>query len=171
MATTAAGTPYVEASDLVAGYPAVSLSLANHIDGLDGGKVLQVVRATDVTDRSTASTSFVDATGMTVTITPTSATSSILLFSSFRGATNTNGYFRCQITTSDNVAVSGAEDQTGGFSSSANKDFPFVLMGYASPATTSAVTYKVRFKIASGTVGIMRNASITGQLFAIEVAA
>jgi len=136
-----------------------------------GGKVLQVVRATDSTDRSTASTSYVDATGMTVTITPTSATSSILLFSSFLGATNTNGYFRCQITTSSNVAVSGAEDQSGGFSSSANKDFPFVLIGYASPATTSAVTYKVRFKIESGTVGIMRNANITGQVFAIEVAA
>ena len=32
MATTAKGTPYVEASDLVAGYPAVSLDLAEHID-------------------------------------------------------------------------------------------------------------------------------------------
>jgi len=38
MATTAAGTPYVEASDLVAGYPAVSLALANHIDTLGGLK-------------------------------------------------------------------------------------------------------------------------------------
>lgn len=32
MATTAKGTPYVESSDLVSGYPTVSLNLANHID-------------------------------------------------------------------------------------------------------------------------------------------
>jgi hypothetical protein len=32
MATTADGTPYVESSDLVANYPAVSLALANQID-------------------------------------------------------------------------------------------------------------------------------------------
>jgi hypothetical protein len=32
MATTAGGTPYVESSDLVANYPAISLDLAEHID-------------------------------------------------------------------------------------------------------------------------------------------
>ena len=36
MATTAAGTPYVESSDLVANYPGVSLALANHIDTVGG---------------------------------------------------------------------------------------------------------------------------------------
>ncbi len=42
-----------------------------------GGKILQVVRATDSTSRSTTSTSFVDVTGMTVTITPQDQTVSL----------------------------------------------------------------------------------------------
>ena len=32
MATTSAGNPYVESSDLVANYPATSLALANRLD-------------------------------------------------------------------------------------------------------------------------------------------
>jgi len=77
MATTAAGTPYVESSDLVANYPGVSLALANHIDA-STGKVLQVVQGTNSTSVSTTSTSFVT-TNLTATITPTRTNSRILV--------------------------------------------------------------------------------------------
>lgn len=46
MATTAGGTPYVESSDLVANYPAVSLALAEHIDELPSG--LSIVTPTSI---------------------------------------------------------------------------------------------------------------------------
>ncbi|HEY7824430.1 MAG TPA: hypothetical protein VIG24_16430, partial [Acidimicrobiia bacterium] len=53
-------------------------TFASKLD-LAGGKILQIVRATDSTVRSTTSTSYVDVTGMSVTITPQINTSAILL--------------------------------------------------------------------------------------------
>ncbi len=90
MAVTPAGTPYVESSDNVADYPGVSLALANHIDGLDGGKVLQVVSVTKVDAFTTTSTSFVDVTGLTVSITPSATSSKILILSTFQAGNSSN---------------------------------------------------------------------------------
>ena len=179
MAVTAKGTPYVESSDLVANYPGVSLALANHID-TSTGKVLQVVRATDVTNRSTTSTSFVDAS-LSVTITPRATTSTIILIQTGYGrlSTSTAGNVRVdyQITNSSNVAISGAQSLSFGpanfnFSGTGSIDYPFTFVAFASPATISAVTFKSRFKsLASTTTNNILNTEATGQLFAIEVAA
>ena len=168
MAVTPAGTPYVESSDNVADYPGVSLALANHIDGLDGGKVLQVVRATDTTNRATTSTSFTDAS-ISVTITPTSATSTILIFWGLTLTTASNTVARIQITDSANTAVGGAESSSFRAQSGGILDVSTTIIGYASPATTSAVTYKGRFLTDGGTFTLL-NSLQTGQLFAIEVA-
>ena len=168
MAVTANGTPYVESSDLVANYPGVSLALANHIDA-NTGKILQVVRATDSTARSTTSTSFVDAS-ISVTITPTKNTSSILLIWSLVSQQSANVAHAFQITDSSNVAISGAERTNN---QSGNSTVPILsqtLIGYNSPATLSAVTYKGRFSSQGGTITIP-NATQTGQLYAIEVSA
>jgi len=137
-----------------------------------GGKILQVVRATDSTLRTTSSATFVDA-NISVTITPTAATSDILLMWTAVG--QRYGYsgapFGVQITDSSNTAISGAENvrmETSG----ASGYWHFNVVGYDSPATTSATTYKGRFRavVASGTAALM-NADTTAQLFAIEVGA
>jgi len=179
MATTAAGTPYVESSDLVANYPGVSLALANHIDTL--GKVLQVVRATDTTNRATTSTSFVDATGMTVTITPSHVDNTVILIATgyllVNGDSGTGSRAILQITNASNTEVSGAQGMTIGtyrysYGTSPILDQSLFLMGQASPATVSAVTYKLRWKVQeSGNLTELVNNSNTGQMFAIEVAA
>ena len=140
------------------------------------GKILQVVRATDSTLRSTTSTSFTDVTGMSITITPTSATSTILLMATFRvslsRASAGDQRSNVQWTDSSNVAISGAEDALFG-DKQANDRWATngVVVGYASPATTSATTYKLRFKTTSGTAFQFANDSSTGQLLALEVAA
>ena len=167
MATTAAGTPYVESSDLVANYPGVSLALANHID-TSTGKVLQVVRATDATTRTTTSTTFVDAS-LSVTITPTATTSLILLIhiAQARPQSATGG-MRTQITDSSNNAISGAENL------GADAAAVFIIQtgfGYATPVTISPVTYKIRFRANTGGTAELTNASNVAQLFAIEVEA
>jgi hypothetical protein len=170
MATTAAGTPYVESSDLVANYPGVSLALADHIDGLDGGKVLQVVRATDETNRTTTSTSFVDITGMSITITPKKTTSAILLLAFYQHQTSGSSvYPSVGFSDSSNNILEGNYDSGVG-TSSGDLYVMQSIASYASPATISAVTYKLRFKTNSGTLTV-RNATRTGQLYAIEVAA
>ena len=174
MAVTAAGTPYVETSDLVANYPGVSLALANHIDTI--GKILQVVRATDVTQRDTTSTSFVDVTGMSVTITPQKIDSALMIIANFMhfqqgGATDTRGDF--QLTDSSNATISGAEQLVSGLSSVNTSSLRSInMIGYVEPATLSAVTYKLRFSTrnSSSTATVYNNIN-TGQMYAIEVSA
>jgi len=172
MAVTANGTPYVETSDLVANYPGVSLALANHIDGLSSG-VLQVVRATDATGRATSSGSFTDAS-LSVTITPQKSTSAILLLSIHRVLINSSGapaFATFQITDSSNTAISGAEAMQFGATSSVNPRTSLVMVAYATPAVTTAVTYKVRFLMNNGTSVSLENNVNTAQMYAMEVSA
>jgi hypothetical protein len=135
-----------------------------------GGKVLQVVRATDTTQRSTTSTSFVDVTGVSVSITPTSATSSIwIIVSAALEAVNSTNYAAFQITDSSNTALSGAESS---FLGSAINQIPGFLSAYVAAANTSARTYKLRFKVDNAsTTAKVRGEQSTTQIFAIEIGA
>jgi hypothetical protein len=135
-----------------------------------GGKVIQLVRATDSTNRSTSSTSAVDAS-ISVSITPTSASNNLLLIWAFNMyGDQPNKQFRFQITDNSNNTISGAE-QLEVYSSGSNFGTSLVAIGFINAASTSARTYKGRFWIGSSGVTLnLQNASQTGQLFAIEVA-
>jgi hypothetical protein len=136
----------------------------------EGGKVLQVVRATNATTQTTTSTSFVDVTGMSVTITPQRDTSAILLVSSFRAQNPNNSNFQAQISDASNNSVSGAEQTTYGLPSGIGNT-SLTIIAYATPETTAATTYKLRFKSFSGGSATILNSNQTGQIFAIEVSA
>jgi len=143
------------------------------------GKVLQVVRATDSTYRTTTSTSLVDITGMSVTITPKATTSNILVISSFQGqlssaSVNLSGRF--VLTDSSNNIIGGINNDQYGLFGSSNSGTQFfstfvTILGWVSPNTLSPVTYKLRASAYSGTEVSLRNEHQTGQMFAIEVAA
>ena len=146
-----------------------------------GGKILQIVRATDGTDRTTTSGSFVDVTGMSVTITPQIATSAILIFSSFntRFSATADGlrHFYALTDNSNNLLSGqgpngmniGTQNVTGTSTRQTNNSV--LLLGYATPATTSATTYKLRFKVIdTGTITAL-NGECLGQIYAIEVSA
>ena len=139
-----------------------------------GGKILQVVIGTlDTTDRSTSSATFVDVTGVTVTITPQKIDSEILLVATFNGRIDTSGstWLSTQIADASNNAMSGAGDNLmGALSHGGNFATLQTLIATVSPATLSAVTYKLRFKTTSGT-GTILNATMGGRMYAIEVAA
>jgi len=146
---------------------------------LAGGKILQIVRATDSTDRSTTSTSFVDAS-ISVTITPQKSDSIVLLlwraFVVTEATASTLTLSLLQITDNSNNAISGSENQGYGVLiptiTTAVWYGPAVEIAYATPATTSAVTYKGRFRVAGGGRNInISNTETTGQLYAIEVSA
>ena len=148
----------------------ISAQLATKLD-IAGGKVLQVVRATDTTDRDTSSTSFVDAS-ISVTITPQKSTSSIIVINTFATLVAANpGSHVTQITDSSNNAISGAE-QFDFIVAGLNPAISVNAIGYATPGTTSAVTYKLRFKTRSPAFFVrLVNSAQTGQMFAIEVSA
>jgi hypothetical protein len=155
----------------VANYPALGQQLAEDVEDeiIAAGKIKQVVRNTDATTRSTTSTSFVDAT-ITVTITPVSATSNIILI--WAGQMSTPGitqYLTIQITDSSNATLSGAE-LVGLGVNGGQIGMPAVVFSYVAAVNTSARTYKLRFKVNAGTGSIV-NAESTGQFYAIEVGA
>jgi len=162
-------------TSLPATFVAGNVLTAAQMNDLRGAfRILQVVRATDTTLRTTTSTSLVDVTGMSVTITPTDATSTILIIADFlaevAGSGSVNGEF--QITDSSNTAISGAEGGLFyGDSLSAIGSY-LQRIAYDSPATTSATTYKLRFRKTGGaTIVACRNQVSTGQMYALEISA
>ena len=136
-----------------------------------GGKILQVVRATDSSSRTTTSTSFVDAS-ISVTITPQKSSSAVMLIWACSANPDLDRRMTLQITDNSNVAISGAQShEVGKATASGGQVYPVTLIAYATPATTSAVTYKGRFATVAGGTATLNNSGSTGQLFAIEVAA
>jgi len=140
--------------------------------GAGAGKILQVVHATDTTDRTTTSTSFVTA-NISVTITPTSATSNVIVIWSFRNQNGVGSPKRGQFQIYDGTAaLVGAEEANVGLEDTTSNYNHVTMIGYSSPATTSPVTYTGRFKVTSATLlNQILNASSTGTLWALEVSA
>jgi hypothetical protein len=148
---------------------------------LAGGKILQIVRATDATARATTSTSFVDA-DLSVTITPQKSTSAILLIATgFISAVWTvdaqANRGALQITDNSDYEISGALLLRYGalnISGSGTRTLysPYNILAYSTPATISATTYKLRFRTDNAGCTInLNNSESTGQMFAIEVSA
>ena len=113
-----------------------------------GGKVLQVVSANYATATSNSTSTFAD-TGLTATITPTSATSKVLVIVSQNGCTKSAGSSQNRISMrllrgatsilslGDYFGYDGIATEVIGESISCNY--------LDSPATTSATTYKTQF--------------------------
>jgi hypothetical protein len=141
---------------------------------LAGGKILQIVRATDTTQRTTTSATLVDA-NLSVTITPTKNTSAIILiYTATYGVagSGTTPNASIAITDSGDNTISGAQNGNLFHSTSgSNIIIPAVLIAYATPATINATTYKARFNGGSNRTATLYNNVQTGQLLAIEVSA
>ena len=115
-----------------------------------GGKVLQVVNTTYATEVASTSSTFVD-TGLTATITPTSATSKILIIVSQMGVSKTGDVrIKMQLlrgaTTILKMGDINAYTGASGFNNIGSITGSFL----DSPATTSATTYKTQFASQTG---------------------
>jgi len=141
------------ASGLIASVAASTLTGTQTIPRgtLPTGSVLQVVNATGTTGASNTTTTFAD-TGLTGTITPTSATSKILIFGhmgDFRTNTTSNGI-------KINLCRNGSEiyriaQELLYITNALDVGMDFNYLD--SPATTSAVTYKTQFAQLTGAGG------------------
>ena len=154
---------------LPAAFVAGNVLTAAQMNDLRGAfRVLQVVSTAKTDTFSATSTSYTDITGLSVSITPTSADSKVLVFcdmnisvsgdiaASFqlvRGSTaialGDAAGSRTRATFGLSPAAAVANTVSGGFN--------FL----DSPATTSATTYKVQLRSNSGTVYINRTAADT----------
>ena len=123
-----------------------------------GGKVLQVVSTTKTDTFSTASTSFVDVTGLSVSITPSSASNKILVIASVYGGNASQYSFARLMRDSTAISIGDANGSNtrGSFTNFYTADGSNFKGGSQnfldSPATTSSTTYKVQMLAGSSTV-------------------
>jgi hypothetical protein len=131
-----------------------------------GGKVLQVVSTTKIDVFSTSGTynTWIDITGLSVSITPTSATSKVLVLFQTMGASTSNGWVRLVrgstaisvgTTSGSRQAVSSGNMTTGNAAIQLQDSGVFL----DSPATTSATTYKIQVITDTGTFYINQSQS------------
>ena len=138
------------------------------------GTVLQIVTATYSTVTSSSSDSYAD-TGLTVTITPKSSSSKIMLIVTQNGCWKSNGNSGSAVLLnllrgSTEIVYFGAEV---GFTGTALE----LLIGSVSchfldsPSTTSAVTYKTQFRnrVAAAAVQVQTNSAVS-TITALEIA-
>ena len=119
------------------------------------GKVGQIVSTTVSTSGFTsASSSFVDVTGLSVTITPTSSSSRIFVIYTVFGSCNNHSAIRLVrastpinvgVAAGNRVASSGASFGLGSSAGASGDDAVTISGNFLdSPSTTSAVTYKIQ---------------------------
>lgn len=131
-----------------------------------GGKIQQVLSTTKTDTFTTSSGSPVDVTGLSVSITPTSATSKVLIFAmiSMSANTATNEAFGQLVRDSTAIAIgdSAGSRLRATFGSDTGGDVgqnSVSVLFLDSPATTSATTYKIQVQSntsSGGTVVVNR---------------
>jgi hypothetical protein len=143
-----------------------------------GGKVLQVVSATYGTGTTISTTSFTD-TGLTATITPTSATSKILVLIMQPMATSRNGtraYANTSLLRGGTTLLGTSGNATlGVFTNEAESGIfgQFNTSYLDSPATTSATTYKTQGQVyeATSSANVIYQAQMTATITLMEIGA
>jgi hypothetical protein len=121
--------------------------------------VLQVVQGKLSTSFSTSSTSVVD-TGLTASITPTSATSKILVTVNCNGLSKSTSAQAavCLRLLRNSTTITSIDGIAGYTNSTTLNHVGGVSSSYLdSPATTSATTYKVQFASAGGVAAANMN--------------
>ena len=114
-----------------------------------GGKVLQVVTATIQTQQESTSASFVDITGLSVSITPSSTSSKIFVMcTTTGGGSDINAGSRYTLVRNSTNLATIDFAQTYG---SNNISGVIALSILDSPSTTSSTLYKLRMRVLSGT--------------------
>ena len=138
---------------------ATTANVTSAVAAVVPGKILQVVSVTKIDSFTTTSTTYVDVTGLTATITPTSASSKILVLS--KVAMNSRGAQICNMQLLRGASVIGGGTAVGS-RNSATSGFYAITQGTSdqvtnfldSPATTAATTYKIQVNINATTLGI-----------------
>ena len=148
---------------------ATSATAMDFQDAAAGGKVLQILQATDTTQRSTTTTgSWVTCSNtMSQAITCSATSSKVLILTTFTGQSGSGHVLGTIYRDSTNLG-----DATYGFGRNysanyyGNYDFAYL----DSPSSTSELVYQVRINGSAGTSYINRGGG-TGQIIVMEIGA
>ena len=135
-----------------------------------GGKVLQVVNAFDTSSPSTTSATLADA-GLTATITPTLATSKILVIVNQYFARASNASAVGVQLLRGSTSILQAEAQMMNVYTTVEADCMFAANILDAPATTSATTYKTQFRSVGGGTIYASGYSYSSTITLLEIGA
>ena len=179
--------PFADPTDLVRDWPALSEDVADAVAaGLtaagNAGIGSNVVQTVLTGTFSSTSTSFVDITGFTATITPSSNTAKVLVIAQLQvsNSAGTGGASRFQLrfgSTDIYSATGGVSENFSAYNLNTNQDiYSKVLVFLHSPNDDTAVTYSAQMRVDGGSTGFVNrrgNVTATGvpsSLTLIEVA-
>ena len=136
------------------------------------GKVLQVVTATDSTERSTTSSSLVTASNtLSVDITPAATSSKVLVITTFNSGNSSGSDTRYTIKRDSTDIGDTSEGIVATTHADANLMYATAAMSVLdSPSSTSALTYQVYLKAAGGT-GYINKGGTLGTITVMEIGA
>ena len=151
---------------------ATALEYATLSTGAAAGQVIQVITATESTQRTTTSTSFVTASNtLSVTITPSSASNKIFIICDIgynRAITNAVNYFTIYRGATNLGGANGLAHVYNGDPSSSGIEANVSMSILDSPSTTSATTYQVYARVSSGTA-LFCGQSTTSSITVFEI--
>ena len=150
---------------LPATFTAGQVLTAAQMNDLRGAfRVLQVVSTTKTDTFTTASTTFTDVTGLSVSITPSSTSSKVLVFGSITGSNDVGAAYMGLRMMRDSTAImvgDTAGNRTSSFTIFApNNEAILTIAGQVldSPASVSALTYKWQVtNVGAGTCFVNRS--------------
>ena len=143
------------------------------VDGVPtggGGGIIQIVQTVKQDQFTTSSTSYVDVTGFSATITPKFSTSKILVM--LMTTVQQNGSrtrFDIHNSTSGGRISGSTNGMQGAEGTSVN--LPCHMSFLHSPATTSATTYKLQTLNTGGNTSYINASTHTGTMTLMEVSA
>jgi hypothetical protein len=120
------------------------------LEAISHGKILQVVSTTKTDTYTNATGSFADVTGLSVSITPSAATSKVLVIVSLSISSNSGIIHAAKLLrdSTDIFIADAASNRTRSSTASRSagglETFSHSLVHLDSPATTSATTYKIQ---------------------------
>ena len=140
---------------------------------IGSGHIAQVVSATRTASQSLTSTTYTAATGLTVDITPSSASSKILIFVSLGTINATDGAaegINAKIY-KDGSALTFFASNLGynSASTSVARNFHSSFVFQNAPATTSSVTYSLYFACAGSNTIVLQTGSSVGTFTCMEI--
>lgn len=135
------------------------------------GKVVQIVSATTSTGVASSSATYAD-TGLTATITPTSANNKVLVLASQSGVTKSTSNTGCGIRLFRGASLIHQMEVTATSTGTTADNFvgSVTIAAIDVPATVSAMVYKTTFNSSAGTGSVtVQSNSATSSLVLMEV--
>ena len=168
--TSVADDDLVLVSDTSASAALKKMTVSNLVANAGGGKILQVLTASDSTERTTTSTSFVTgSTTLTVDITPSATSSKIFVIASI-GAYKKDG--GAMFLTIYRGSTNLGHNDRGMINGDANNvRYSSAMTVLDSPSTTSSTTYQVRMRSEGGDIVRLNADGVESNIVVMEVGA